>query len=783
MASSKATGVKVNLQNNTDRTVYATWSWSKKNTDHYSVKWYYATGNGIWFIGNKSTVNAKQSVYNAPSNATKVKFCVKPVSKTHKVNNKDTNYWTASWSTAVQYEFAEDHTPAKPSAPTVKIDKYKLTAELNTYDQNTKAIEFQVVKNNSSVVTSGIANVVTNHAAFSCNVAAGNEYKVRCRGLGAATAGVDWTRLDSLLKGINGNLYGDWSEYSSYVGTIPNAPTKITKCVALSKNSVRLEWSKVSNATDYEVEYTSNKEYFDSSNEVSSMSVNSVVQHAEITGLDSGRTWFFRVRAKNDQGESAWTGIAYTVLGSEPSAPTTWSSTTTGIVGEQVTLYWVHNSEDGSKQTSAQIELSIAGASSIITAMGAGSNDEEETTYNYVLNTSSYSDGAEILWRVRTKGILDKFSEWSIQRTINVYAPPVLELSVGNEEGPIDVLTSFPLPISATAEPESQTPTGYYLSISSNEAYQKIGRTGRLEWVNAGEEVYSKYFDITDHQLSVAIMPSDVELENNVTYTLVGTVSMSSGLTASATYVFTVSFEDEEYAPDAEIGINNDDLTAYIKAYCEDEEGNLIDDVLLSVYRREFDGTFTELATDLDNSQGIYVTDPHPGLDYARYRIVAMSKNTGAIGFYDPPPYPVGETAIIIQWDEEWSNFAIPDGIEDDTEEPAWSGSLLRLPYNIDTSEDYKGDVSLVKYIGRTHPVSYYGTQIDNNATWNVDIERDDEETLYALRRLAVWMGDVYVREPSGCGYWAQVSVSFSQKHCELTIPVTLSIKRVEGGA
>ena len=88
----------------------------------------------------------------------------------------------------------------------------------------------------------------------------------------------------------------------------------------------------------------------------------------------------------------------------------------------------------------------------------------------------------------------------------------------------------------------------------------------------------------------------------------------------------------------------------------------------------------------------------------------------------------------------------------------------------------------MVEYIGRSHPVSYYGTQIGETATWKVDIDKEDEETLYALRRLATWMGDVYVREPSGSGYWANVVVSFSQTHNEVVIPVSLDITRVEGG-
>ena len=43
-------------------------------------------------------------------------------------------------------------------------------------------------------------------------------------------------------------------------------------------------------------------------------------------------------------------------------------------------------------------------------------------------------------------------------------------------------------------------------------------------------------------------------------------------------------------------------------------------------------------------------------------------------------------------------------------------------------------------------------------------------------------MGDVYVREPSGSGYWANIKVSFSQTHCDLVIPISFTVTRVEGG-
>lgn len=62
------------------------------------------------------------------------------------------------------------------------------------------------------------------------------------------------------------------------------------------------------------------------------------------------------------------------------------------------------------------------------------------------------------------------------------------------------------------------------------------------------------------------------------------------------------------------------------------------------------------------------------------------------------------------------------------------------------------------------------------------DIPSYDVDTISKLRRLSVWMGDVYVREPSGIGYWAQVSVTFSKTHLELVIPVSIEVTRVEGG-
>lgn len=839
-SSNKATITNFDLQNDTDRTIFATWTWDKSHVEHYKVMWYYATGDGIWFVGNDGTEEYKQSTYNAPSNATKVKFKVKPISTKHKVNKKDTNWWTAQWSAEKTYSFS-NNPPVKPSAPNVEIKNLKLTASLdNIGELNAKQIEFQVVKDDKTTFKTGVANIVKASASYSCIVTAGSEYKVRARS-------------------VDGNEKSDWSEYSSSNGTPPANPKDIITIRALSESSVEIYWTIVAYADSYTVEYTTKKEYFDTNSaEVKSVSDEFKAGHAIITGMESGQEYFFRVRAVKDSEISGPTQIKSIVIGEEPAAPTTWSSTTTGSTTEDLILYWVHNAVDGSAQTYAEVQLSIDGVKKTYTITGSGryyinaggtistveeftEDDDKFNTNSITLETSGFVEGVKIEWCVRTAGITKKYSEWSVSRTVDIYAPATLSMTLTDLAGDEQfIFRSFPIYVKGVPGPQTQTPIGYHLNVVANESYETVDNVGNVKLVNKGDSVYSKYFDVGT-ALLVELSAHNVDLENNVSYTAQCIVSMDSGLTAEDSVLFGVIWEDEEFEPNAEISIDPETLSANIRPYCntyvyahykvtydsttgvytdtreeidpldgeiieeayteagdivysyiddagvetmyyisEDVVGIPVDGISLSVYRREYDGRFVEIAKGLNNTDNIFVTDPHPALDFARYRIVAATDSTGAVSFSDIPGVPISETAVIIQWDEEWRSFETYN--EDELQEPPWAGSMLKLPYNIDVSDSNKSDVSLIDYVGRSHPVSYYGTHLGSSSIWNVEIPKSDKETLYALRRLAIWMGDVYVREPSGSGYWANISVSFSQKHCDVTIPVTLNITRVEGG-
>lgn len=759
----KCTITKIGLQTGTDRTVYVTWSWDKLNqTDKYDIRWYYATGDGVRFIGSqeeKAITNAQlQSTYTAPENATLVKFQVKPIAKTRKVNDTDVAYWTAEWSTEVVYNFS-DNPPITPPAPSVKMTDYTLTASLTGLDVNGDEIYFEVVKDDADVFTTGIASIITSTASYSCSIQAGSKYKVRC-------------------KAKRGLTYSDWSPYSANIDTLPYHPEHITQCYSTSGTSIYISWTAAIAAETYDIEYATKPEYLGASN--AATTVNNIKGlFYNITGLQTGEKYYFRVRAVNPQGSSGWTEPVCVILGSQPEAPTTWSSTTTAIVGEQIILYWVHNTEDGSRERVAELEIYMNGETTVRTVENPDYEDDATNSY-FTINTSSFGAGTTIEWRVRTAGITMVYGDWSIKRAITVYAPATLELHVTDINGKdIQQLTSFPFYIKGIAGPKDQNILGYHVSITAGDSYKTIDEMGNIKMINKGDEVYSKFYD-TDQQLLLELTAGSIDLENNIEYTASCMTTMGSGLSARNSVNFRVAWTDAKYDPNAEMGYDPNNLSLYIRPYCEDDNGELINDVTLSVYRREHDGRFVEIAKGLNNTEGTFVTDPHPSLDYARYRVVAIDNVTGAVSYSDIPGYPVGEKSVIIQWNEQWSNFQAVE--ENPFESPVWSGSVLKLPYNIDVSESSAPDTTLVKYIGRQHPVSYYGTQVGSTATWNVDVAKADKNTVYALRRLSAWMGDVYVREPSGSGYWANITVSFNQNHCELVIPVTLNITRVEGG-
>lgn len=784
--------------------------------DTFSIEWRYYFSGRYWPPDKSEDVassNEHSDYVNiftpSQSEATAVTFRIKP-------NPKRELDFIGEWSDPFPYDIPDNNVPDIPSVPEVRLlnDGYTMIVSSSFTDRRTMYIEFQIYDVTDERIRTGarvMANWPSGVSSFEVTGEGGHQYKFRARALNA-----DNEYKTPELGDYTADEEG-YSAWSSIVGTRPD-PVKLLYAKGMTLNDsygVELAWEGralyggADEHIGYVIERTQKKYYFDASSNVDSVEIEPGLGGGQtwfLTGLESGQ-WYFRmaVKTSNSDKQSEWSNIVDCNLGKPPTVPTTWSNKTVAMIGEPLYLYWTHNSEDNSDETLAEIRIRVNNSEPIVKEKVKVEGSTEQSFYE--IPEEYCSSEAIIQWEVRTKGGYDEFSPWSTIRIIKVFTQPTVSLTLmgsgsylwdeyieehESDNGVYDysipgtsvlsnnTMTMFPLFVRVSSGPMSQEPVSYAFTIVSNNAYETSDSSGRTIGVSSGMTIFRRYLNTSEHEFTTIIMPGDVSLENGMSYTINVTAAMSSGLTATASSRFGVDFTVDSYNINASIGYDQVNFVAYIKPYCLDDNNSLIDTVELAVYRRMFDGGLIKIADHIPGGLQPVVTDPHPSLDYARYRIVATDRSNGHVQYADLPPHPINCKSIIIQWDESWSGYF--EVSEAPFSNRPWNGSMIILPYNIDTTDSNTVDVEMVEYIGRDHPVSYYGTQVGQKATWNALIPITHKQTIYDLRRLARYMGNAYVREPSGTGYWAHVEVSFNLTHLETTVPVSLSITRVEGG-
>ena len=379
--------VHFGIQVGTDRKLFVTWYWKvpagyNSNTlDGYEVTWEYRTrdakGNlSIWFTQDPSKTTLTQSLYDAPENAYQVRVKVKPVSKTKdNSSNKVVYYWSCEASGYKTKTFTV--VPTAPNTPQLELKDDQLYA-VSTIGLDTDVYgpvtwykcEFQLFKDGKDTGTKkkvSIQSIEPYQAETRFTIEKTSaEYQVRCR----------------LVPHSDSNNSSEWSPLSDKLQGLPEAPGAITECRATSKTSVLLKWDVPKTgilAMGYKIQYATNPRYFEGSDSVTTVSDIDQSQY-EITNLESGKEYFFRVCARNLTGDSDWTDIVSVVLGSKASVPTTWSSSASVVKGETLTLFWVHNSEDNSRQSKAELEIIVNGETKVESFETAEDAEDEDIT-------------------------------------------------------------------------------------------------------------------------------------------------------------------------------------------------------------------------------------------------------------------------------------------------------------------------------------------------------------------------------------------------------------------
>lgn len=262
----------------------------------------------------------------------------------------------------IYFEIEYDEVPSQPTSIGATAAPGSTTVDWSApLDDGGGAVNGYLVQratNNTFTQNLAQAEIGTVTQYTNNNLAAGTTYYWRVAAKNRVTDAFDTT--------------GPWSgTVSATTPTVPTAPTGLNVAGASSQASV--SWvapaSNGGNAvTGYTLEWSTSSTF---ASGVSSAAVAGT--STTVGGLSNGSTYYFRVRANNAVGSSAWSATDSAFIATTPAAPT---GLTAGAGVGSASLQWVAPSNDGgSPITGYTIEYALnSGMSGSSTASSTGTS-------------------------------------------------------------------------------------------------------------------------------------------------------------------------------------------------------------------------------------------------------------------------------------------------------------------------------------------------------------------------------------------------------------------------
>lgn len=758
------------------------------------------------FKGTWQSTTATTAEVSVPEGATNVVVTVRPVSKEYKYykDKKATTPKSAKWyaaaSTSRAIQTGAFHNPQRPSISSAQVAEDGVTVAVSVSDDDPyTAVFFAEALSGGKVVATARVAAKEDTKTFASKGTA----LLRCPEGAEVTVRARMQNVLGQQKNTTSDYTSPWVSHPDKLKTKP-PKTAGVKASATAQGTARVEWAAAAGAESYEIAYGSSAQAFSLSSGVQTKSTadaaDPTARKMDFDDLEPGKTWFFWVRAVNASGEGAWSDASAGVaMGTAPAAPSVWADAYAAIRGDRVRIGWAHNATDGSAQSRAQVMLrrGVSGPWEAREVAGAASSLE--------LDTSDVPDGTTLQFYVRTWGIVpgeSGASPASETRAVRVWERPTCEVRVDGS------VTRLPFQLTVDVSSPSQVPVSETVRITAAAEHSTVEADGAERTVLAGDTVWERTWQRPPDPLKVELSAGDVMLQPGQEYAVAAFAAMSSGLSCEAFASFTADLVPSAFQIEAQVTEHGAygcevEFAAYDPPEGEeegtDEDGDpiatgrpvLAEGAQLAVYRVETDGSMTPLMRNVPNDGSYSLVDDHAALGRQRYRVTALDAANGTVSWLDVADSVVSCESVVLQWGEGVTTLVRVDdepadqdpGAEDAPvagDEVPTGPRTLELPANIQVSESNERDTALVEYIGRDHPVAYYGTQLGNSATIECDIDKGDLETLDALREIAAHPGDVYVREPTGGAYWAHVSPSWSASAASGLVHVTLDVVRTD---
>ena len=535
------------------------------------------------------------------------------------------------------------------------------------------------------------------------------------------------------------------SEMVTQGGTIPAAPANVDAVQTDIPGTVRVTWDWTwSDATGMELSWADHKDAWESTDEPETYEITAGRPSAwNISGLDTGVTWYIRVRlfiGGNDPVYGAYSEIVPIDLSSAPSIPVLTLTPAVVTRDGNVTASWTYVTKDGTMQAGATVAIVTEVSGTLVYSDVAATS-----TAQYVsIDAAEWQTGETYALAVKVLSESGAESEWSEPVTVAVAEPmtcSITDTSLEEETVTDDTVSRLvnslkEMPLTVTVEGAGDYGTTTVMIVRTVD--YAMDRPDESQFIGYAGETIALITQVGEAEITIDADTLIGHLDDGAMYRIVATVQDGLGQTADDFIDFEVHWTHQAVAPEATVEIDEDNGIAILTPIEPDgaAAGDVCDIYRLSVDRPQLIIPAAIWGTD-------YV-DPYPAIgENGGYRFVLRTANGD---------YITDDNELA--WTDVREEFESEDNIIE------FGTGAIRLRYNVDLSSAWTKDFSETKYLGGSVQGDWNPAVSRASSVTSVVIAEDDQETIEAMRRLATWAGICHIRTKDGSSYAADVQVS-----------------------
>lgn len=539
-------------------------------------------------------------------------------------------------------------------------------------------------------------------------------------------------------------------------GAVPAAPGSVEASPTQTQGTIRVTWDwSWEDANGAEITWADHEDAWESTDEPSSYSISHLHAAAwNISGLETGKRWWIRVRLVSGSGDNAtygpWSDAVVVDLSSAPSVPVLALSPSTIAPDGSVVASWAYSTTDGTEQAYAEIcEATVSSSGVTYGDVIAHTQTAQHMTIN--AEEVGWTAGTVHGLCVRVVSGSGRVSdEWSDPVFVAVAEPLSATITgtslVSVPADEIMALQVLPLTVTVAGAGTSGETT---VSIERAENYEMVRPDDSLSTGFAGE-VVAEVTRTGDGQLSIGVEDLRGQLDDGAAYLIRATVRDGYGQSVEATPIrFEVRWSHQAIMPEAKVTVDQAERVAIIsiKAPTGAATGDTCD-----IYRLSTDKP--ELIVEGASLGEVYV-DPFPAIgENAGHRIVFRTKN----GDY------ITEDKHVAWIDLGYDDY---DVLECEYNIIDFKDEQILFEYNVDISHKWQKDFRRTKYLGGAVQGDW-NAAVERDATVNTAIlVKDDPETQKAMRRLAEYPGICHIRTKDGSSFTCDIQVKEDVKYSE----------------